>query len=203
MKKIKHGLLSAVAFVAGFVSVTAIGGVLISSAGATVDTTDGSKSDNYVVEEANTKLVYSVNANGQTYCDDIANVPAKYYTELPDLIGVVATNGKEGYVYKEDMYDYMPSCPEEAVKYMEVLKELNDQGIYFQIIPVYAVDGETIIGEFEMFMDVGLSGNLSMDEAGAIYADRRKLYEESRANGKYLRESMASVMEKAMAEDKE
>ncbi|MBD5082456.1 MAG: hypothetical protein HDT44_11940 [Ruminococcaceae bacterium] len=201
MKKIKHGLLGAAAFVAGFVSVAVIGGVLISSAGATIDTTADSKSDNYAAEETNKKLVYSVNANGQTYHDGAVDVPSM--DDLPDLIGVVATNGKEGYVYKEDMYDYMPSCPEEAVKYMEVLKEFNDQGIYFQIIPVYAVDGETVIGEFEMFMDVGLSGNLSMDEARAAFADRRKLYEESRANGKYLRESMASVMEKAMAEDKE
>lgn len=202
MKKIKHGLLSAVAFVAGFVSVTVIGGVLISSAGATADTIADSKSDNYVVEETNTKLVYSVNANGQTYSDDTVNILANDYPDLPDLIGVIATNGKEGYVYKEDFYDYMPSCPEEAVKYMEVLKELNDQGIYFRIIPVYAIDGKTVIGDFEECMDVGLCGDFGMDEAIVKVEERRKLYEESRANGKYLRESMASVMERAMAKDK-
>ena len=63
MKKIKHGLLSAVAFVAGFVSVAVIGGVLISSAGTTADTETDSKSDYYAAEEKNTKPVYYVNAN--------------------------------------------------------------------------------------------------------------------------------------------
>lgn len=162
---------------------------------------DGSRADVSVNggESEFIKPEYPVNANGQTYYNDTAGILSDDY---PDLVGVIATNGKEGYVYKEDLFDYSPSCPEEAVKYMEVLKELNDQGIYFQIIPVYAVDGETVIGDFEIFMDVGMCGDFSMDEAGAIYEERRKLYEESRANGKYLRESMASVMERAIAKDK-
>lgn len=43
---------------------------------------------------------YAINASGQTYGSDLqANSPANQ----PDLILVVATNGKEGYVLRSDL----------------------------------------------------------------------------------------------------
>lgn len=191
MKNIKNQLLSVGAFVIGFASVAIIGGALISSAKAADNECSYSKT-----ESKSTKTEYAVNANGQTYCDGTADILPEDY---PDLIGATATNGKQGYVYKEDFFDeYIPSYPEDAVAYMNVLQELNEQGIYFQLIPVYAVDGKTVIGDFEISIDVGLcsNGTLSME----YIEERTKLHEEARANGKYLRESITTVVERAKAE---
>ena len=196
MKKVNKILLSVGAFAIGFCSVAVLGSHLLVEAG------DTTKLENYSSFADNlVKPNYPKNKNGQTY-GSTGNVMVEDY---PDLVGVIATNGKEGYVYKEDFVDeYVPQSPEEAVEYMEVLKELNDQGIYFQVVPVYGSDGETVIGEFEISIDVGLSfcGDVSMEEIDRILAEREKLYEESRANGKYLRESLATVMKKTKAEDK-
>ena len=196
MKKVNKILLSVGALAIGFCSIAVLSSHLLVEAG------DTTKRENYS-SFAGTfdKPNYPTNKNGQTY-GSTGNVMVEDY---PDLVGVIATNGKEGYVYKEDFVDeYIPQSPEEAVEYMEVLKKLNDQGIYFQVVPVYNSDGETLIGEFEISIDVGLSfcSDVSMEEIDRILAEREKLYEESRANGKYLRESIASVMEKAKAEDK-
>jgi len=96
---------------------------------------------------------FYVNAKGQTYGSAAYADP----NELPDLIAVLATNGKEGYILREDFIGPMPQSPEEAVKLMEEYKKLNEQGIYFITKPVYLSDGETVIGEFEQSIKVGNS----------------------------------------------
>ena len=63
--------------------------------------------------------------------------------DLPDFIGAIATNGKLGYVRKDDLEEPLPASPEEAVEI--TLQQLEDGP---RSVPVYADDGETVIGEF-------------------------------------------------------
>lgn len=83
-----------------------------------------------------TATEWAVNENGQTY--GVVND-----TGSPDLIAVIATNGKSGYAYRADM-DVQPAfkTPADALAWQE-----THQGNSFSL-PVYASDGQTIIGEF-------------------------------------------------------
>lgn len=63
--------------------------------------------------------------------DDLSS----FINELPDLISAVASNGKRGYVRKEDAFP--------------TLSEQDDGpklGISTREIPVYLVDGKTVVG---------------------------------------------------------
>ena len=92
---------------------------------------------------------FAVNEYGQTYgtipdpnsVSDVLpmDVGEYYKTYYPDLISVYATNGKEGYVYREE-FCFVPSNPEEAVKYSQSKKEP---------LTVYESDGRTVVGVFE------------------------------------------------------
>lgn len=192
MKKVNKILLSIGAFAIGFCSVAVLGSKVF------VEASDSTRLDNdSSLVNSFGKTDYPTNKNGQTY----GNVCHVMVEDYPDLIGVVATNGKEGYVYKEDFVDeYIPQSPEEAVEYMKVLEELNNQGIYFRIIPVYESDGETVIGEFELCLDVGYTfdSDVSEEEIMKIVAEREKLYDESRSKGKYLKEDLKTVVTKAL-----
>jgi hypothetical protein len=74
--------------------------------------------------------------NGQTY-GSASDAPS--YEDEPDLIRAIGIDGTIGYVKKEELNGPMPKTPEEAVK-------LNDA--IPREIPLYDVDGETIIGKF-------------------------------------------------------
>jgi len=94
---------------------------------------------------------YEININGQTHgsaLDAVSN------DDLPELILAKDVDGNIGYVYADDLIGDIPNTPKEAVEYMNRLQELNDIGIYSITIPLYDVDGETIIGEFEICVDV-------------------------------------------------
>lgn len=100
---------------------------------------------------------FLVNNNNQTYgtirppqTNDDFVVSGK---NTPDLIAAVGIDGTEGYVCRIDLDGEQPNNPEEAIEYMEQLNErivemkLTGEK-YIRIIPLYAEDGETIIGEF-------------------------------------------------------
>ncbi|PSR25467.1 MAG: peptidase M56 BlaR1 [Sulfobacillus thermosulfidooxidans] len=77
------------------------------------------------------------NVHGQTY-GSIANVTSM--SQYPDLVLVQATNGKVGYVYAHQLDGGpMPKTPQQAIA-------MNPKGP--RIIPVYAVNGMTVIGHF-------------------------------------------------------
>ncbi len=78
------------------------------------------------------------NVHGQTYGSELR---AATTDDLPDLILVIATNGKEGYVRRTDLYLPGPKTPEEAA---------NRDTSSARRIPVYEVDGVTVIGVFEI-----------------------------------------------------
>jgi hypothetical protein len=99
--------------------------------------------------------VYPTNAAGQTY-----GVDKPLVTE-PDLVAVIATNGKHGYCLRSDLDGpadgITPSTPP------EVIEEINKRGLRGYTIPAYESDGVTQIGVFQ----IGGPGS----SAGATLAD--------------------------------
>lgn len=65
------------------------------------------------------------------------------YEDEPDLISIVATNGKSGYAYRTDLEGPEPSSPAAAVA------QEKARGGKPRVIPVYKVDGVTQIGVSE------------------------------------------------------
>ncbi|MDR1299310.1 MAG: hypothetical protein LBJ84_03560 [Oscillospiraceae bacterium] len=92
------------------------------------------------VAGARTEFRYPVNANGMTYgSGSIAYRPRN--SGMPDLIAAVGVDGvTKGYIKNSDLLP-MPKNPEEALEQNALMKE----GF---MIPLYDVDGETVIGEF-------------------------------------------------------
>ena len=83
---------------------------------------------------------YPVNENGQTYGS------ASYATSLetePDLILATGVGSTIGYVQSEDLNGVQPKTPEEALELMRKAPSARK-------IPLYAVDGKTVIGTFEI-----------------------------------------------------
>ena len=66
------------------------------------------------------------------------------------LIAALGTNGTRGFVKAEDLDGDLPSNPAEAVAYMEEMERKTAYGTknYVRLIPLYAEDGVTVIGEF-------------------------------------------------------
>ncbi|WP_019850746.1 hypothetical protein [Desulfitobacterium sp. PCE1] len=86
--------------------------------------------------------VIKVNQSGETYG---SMAGASSYEQIPDLILAEGIDGTVGYVKNSDLNQGLPKNPEEAVVYM---KNLKDNG--FRKIPLYAVDGKTVIGEYQV-----------------------------------------------------
>lgn len=92
---------------------------------------------------------YEVNEKGHTFGSmEDSVIDEGSYEELfdsyPDLIEVVASNGKTGYVKKEDLIPAeQPSNPEEAVYAQEQIDKS---------IPVYNEDESSIIGYYDAQM---------------------------------------------------
>lgn len=89
---------------------------------------------------------YPTNERGQTFGS--ASL-ARSVDEEPDLIEVIATNGRVGYALREELNgEPLPASPEEAVARTEAeLADLSPP----EAIDVFAVDGTTVIGEFEFY----------------------------------------------------
>ncbi len=82
---------------------------------------------------------YEVNANGMTYGSGLdATSPG---TE-PDLIEAIGVGGIHGYVRSADLIPAEPTNPSDAV-----LQQVDAPG---RVIPLYAVDGVTEIGVFQL-----------------------------------------------------
>lgn len=83
-------------------------------------------------------FAFPQNESGQTYG---SRLDARSHANTPDLISAYATNGKLGYVLRTDFQDPTPRNPQEAI---------SSNGKGAREIPVYAVDGKTQIGVFEI-----------------------------------------------------
>lgn len=117
-----------------FIVLTLIFLVFLSSCTNLSKENSGVPSDVSTTEAIST---YKINENGQTY-----GSASSEEDELPDLIAVIAENGKQGYVYKEDFTGEMPKSPDEAA---ELPKESDNI-----VIPVYESDGTTEIGTYKI-----------------------------------------------------
>jgi hypothetical protein len=79
---------------------------------------------------------FQVNERGETFGIS-ADVPHSGYN--PDLVGVHASCGREGYARNSDLNDYLG---------FDRMMALNEQGYFGILVPVYLSDGVTVIGEF-------------------------------------------------------
>lgn len=78
------------------------------------------------------------NADGQTYGSELnAATPA----QAPDLISAYASNGRIGYVLNTQLHPALPVSPAAALN-AQAAAQLEKS------IPVFAVDGKTVIGRF-------------------------------------------------------
>lgn len=85
--------------------------------------------------------VFPRNESGQTYGSDLG---ATSWDTVPDLIKAIGVDGTEGYLRREDVYEAPPKTPDEALA-----RQRSRMGTVRQI-PLYAVDGKTIIGVFNI-----------------------------------------------------
>ncbi|GAA1733916.1 hypothetical protein [Aeromicrobium alkaliterrae] len=99
--------------------------------------------DGSEVTSSETAVDFPVNDRGQTYgSEDDAS-----YDQRPDLLAVVATNGAEGFVVRDDLDEATGANvanPDEAVEW----ERTKEAGLPDAVLPVYASDGVTTIGEF-------------------------------------------------------
>lgn len=118
-------------------------GILISVSAISVFASQG-----YLNRSYEEPTVYAVNEHGLTYGSAAHAVSVE--TE-PDLISAVGKDGTKGYVYSKDLRGEMPKTPEEAVQMTLAREEAKKSGeTVNRVIPLYDVDGNTIIGEFEI-----------------------------------------------------
>ncbi|MFY0518503.1 hypothetical protein ACOMCU_11840 [Lysinibacillus sp. UGB7] len=83
------------------------------------------------------KITYPQNGQGQTFG---SASDASSYEDEPDLIRAIGIDGTKGYAKKVDLNGPQPKTPKEAVRLTNEAKPRE--------IPLYDVDGETIIGKF-------------------------------------------------------
>ncbi|EJL45347.1 hypothetical protein BAG01nite_47110 [Brevibacillus agri] len=85
---------------------------------------------------------FPINEQGQTYGSalNVTSLGAE-----PDLIKAYGVDGTLGYVRSEDLRGVKPKNPSEAVA---LTKQLNAKGS--RHIPLYDVDGKTVIGQFSI-----------------------------------------------------
>lgn len=84
---------------------------------------------------------YPKNENGETYGS--ASLANSLETE-PDLISAIGVDGTHGYVRKTDLNGEMPKTPDQALTQMRRWEGKIRQ------IPLYDVDGKTVIGVFNV-----------------------------------------------------
>lgn len=93
--------------------------------------------------------VYPTNAAGETYGTHEPLV------EQPDLMAAVGRHGVHGYLRRSDIIGTPPETPEEA-------EEMNKRGLRGYRVPLYAADGVTVVGEFQVG---GPGGQVRMKQA--------------------------------------
>ena len=111
--------------------------------------------------------IFPINEDGLTYGSDLGIEDPK---NAPDLISVIATNGKEGYAYKAEIDEQLSYKELEALseakieKFKEAMeKDPSVKAIVWQRVPVYEKDGKTVIGEYVILYSPYLTYVLTED----------------------------------------
>jgi hypothetical protein len=124
----------------GLGAVALTGGLGWYTGGALGTSWGAESSQSQAVQSANSGLpatTHPRNAKGQSYGSSaLSKTPA----DDPDLILVVATNGREGYAYSSELNGELPKSPADAARVSAANKG--------RAIPVYQSDGVTRVGEF-------------------------------------------------------
>jgi hypothetical protein len=130
-----HGmkLIIPLALIAGFVAGSFSYGAIPATASATPDQS---------IQDIKPTPKFPVNKNGETYG---SNSEVTVAGQEPDLILAKGVDGNDGYIKLKDLNKDQPNNPEEAVAYMEKMKNSAPKNI-----PLYDVDGKTVIGEFKI-----------------------------------------------------
>lgn len=123
----------------------AVVGFAVAGGGAAIATGALTNGDQVVIQQlpgasSAAAPVWPTNANGQTYGSLLKSTSS---ATDPALVQVIATNGETGYVYSSQLNQPSPSSPAAAL----AQQAANTAG---QFIPVYAQDGTTVIGQFEV-----------------------------------------------------
>ncbi|MBT2761302.1 peptidase M56 BlaR1 [Paenibacillus sp. ISL-20] len=84
---------------------------------------------------------YPENKNGQTYG---SSADATSPEAEPELVSAIGVDGTAGYVLKKDLDGELPKSPEEAIAIQ------NSRSPDGRDIPLFDVDGETVIGVFHV-----------------------------------------------------
>ncbi|MDQ8739175.1 hypothetical protein [Paenibacillus sp. LHD-38] len=122
-------------FVTGIALYSELGVDYPNNYGTTVSEND------YLVTASEDVPDYPVNEQGQTY----GNGPfPPGPVQEPDLIGAEGVDGTMGYVLRKDLVGEQPNTPEEA---LAIQKSRPPGG---HDIPLYDVDGKTVIGVFHI-----------------------------------------------------
>ena len=104
----------------------------------TITATAGARWRLIATYSAISTTAWGVNAHGQTY--GVANANG-----TPDLIAVIATNGRTGYAYADQLQQAQgpaPTSPDQAIASNGHHQPTS--------IPVYTSDGRTVIGHFNV-----------------------------------------------------
>ena len=126
---------------------SAIAAAVATIAGATALTfgaiADGAPANPPQPPQSHAKI-FGTNAQGKTFGSGDVVDPK----QLPDFVGVIATNGKEGFIKKDDFrtqpmtLDQVRKLPTEVIDGKKVFVAPS------RLVPVYASDGTTVIGQF-------------------------------------------------------
>jgi hypothetical protein len=91
---------------------------------------------------------WGVNADGYTYgterAPSVGGFGPRTADTVPDLMAVIASNGRSGYAWSKDLDGPSPSSAGEAARWSET------HPCQPRSVPVYESDGKTQIGVFEM-----------------------------------------------------
>lgn len=124
---------------------TMVAGFAIVGGGTAIATGALTNGDQVAIQQlpgtaASPAPAWAVNSNGQTYGSLLNSTSS---ATDPDLVQVMATNGQTGYVYSKQLNPAAPASPAAAI----AQENANTAGLF---IPVYAQDGTTVIGQFEV-----------------------------------------------------
>lgn len=132
MRFFSHGVRITILALVFVIGIT-VGTIGISTTIANTDLDNSSSQD----------LGFPKNENGVTYGSALE---ATSLDTEPDLILAYGVDGTLGYVRSIDLNDDIPKTPEEAIV---IQKQNMDAGPVRQI-PLYDVDGKTVIGKFNI-----------------------------------------------------
>lgn len=118
-----------------------LGLILVAAVGAGSVSIAQSMADSHHQSQLKSKHEFPQNEEGQAYG---SAAEAESFDDIPDLVSAVGVDGAKGYIKSSDMFGDEPKNPQEAIE----RQKNRIPGTRY--IPLYASDGETVIGKFKI-----------------------------------------------------